>query len=56
MYEQLQIHDKMQKQIINSVAHDLRTPLTSIIGLTQHVIDKFEDEEQRGLLDVVFIM
>ena len=53
MYEQLQIHDKMQKQFINSVAHDLRTPLTSIIGLTQHVIDKLEDEEQRGLLDVV---
>ncbi len=53
MYEQLQIHDKMQKQFINSVAHDLRTSLTSIIGLTQHVIDKFEDGEQRGLLDVV---
>ena len=53
VHEQLRIHDKMQKEFIDAVAHDLRTPLTPIIGLTKHVIDRLDDKEQRGLLDVV---
>ncbi len=53
LYEQLEIHDRMQKEFIDAVAHELRTPLTPIIGLTQHVIDNLNDDEQRELLDVV---
>jgi two-component system, OmpR family, sensor histidine kinase VicK len=53
LYEQLQVHDRMQKEFIDAVAHELRTPLTPIIGLTKHVIDKINDDEQRELLDVV---
>jgi two-component system, OmpR family, sensor histidine kinase VicK len=53
LYEQLQIHDKMQKEFIDAVAHELRTPLTSIIELTKHVIDNLKDKEQQGILDVV---
>ena len=34
LYEQLKVHDRMQKEFINAVAHDLRTPITPIIGLT----------------------
>ena len=53
MYEQLQIHDRMQKEFIDTVAHELRTPLTPIIGLTKHVKDKLENKDQRRLLDIV---
>ena len=53
LYEQLQVHDRMQKEFIDAVSHELRTPLTPIIGLTKHVIDNLNDEKQRGLLDVV---
>ena len=53
MYEQLQIHHRMQKEFIDTVAHELRTPLTPIIGLTKHVKDQLENKEQRRLLDIV---
>jgi signal transduction histidine kinase len=34
MYEQLRIHDKMQKEFIDIAAHELRTPIQPILGLT----------------------
>ena len=43
----------MQKEFINIVAHDLRTPLTPIIGLTEYVRDKTKDVHHRELLDRV---
>ncbi len=52
-HEKLKIHDKMQKEFINIVAHDLRTPLTPIIGLTEYVRDKTKDVHHRELLDRV---
>ncbi|CAN5620220.1 hypothetical protein BH23THE1_BH23THE1_17470 [soil metagenome] len=53
LYEQLQIHNKMQREFIDAVAHELRTPITPIIGLTEHVKDNLKEEEQRRLLDIV---
>ena len=53
LHEQLKVHDRMQKEFINAVAHALRTPITPIIGLTKLVKDKMEDEKQKRLLDVV---
>ena len=53
LYEQLQVNDRMQKEFINVAAHDLRTPITPIIGLTTLVKNKLKDEEQIRLLDVV---
>jgi signal transduction histidine kinase len=43
----------MQKEFINIVAHDLRTPLTPIIGLTEYVRDKTKDVHHMELLDRV---
>src|ERR687888_830643 len=34
MYEQLRIHDKMQKEFIDIAAHELKTPIQPILGLT----------------------
>ncbi len=53
VYARLKIHDKMQREFIDVVAHELRTPITPIIGLTEHVKDNIVDNEQKGLLEIV---
>jgi two-component system, OmpR family, sensor histidine kinase VicK len=50
--EQLKIHDKMQQEFINIAAHELRTPIQPILGLTQVVRSEVKDYRQRELLDV----
>jgi signal transduction histidine kinase len=35
LYEQLKIHDQMQKEFINVAAHELRTPIQPILGLAE---------------------
>jgi signal transduction histidine kinase len=49
--EQLKVHDKMQKEFINIAAHELRTPIQPILGLSQLIKDRIisvkkEDKEQ----------
>ena len=52
--EQLKQHDKMQKEFINLAAHELRTPIQPILGLTEIVSSKIKNNtEQRELLDAV---
>jgi signal transduction histidine kinase len=51
--EQLKVHDKMQKEFINVAAHELRTPIQPILGLTQILYNKIKNDEQRGILDVI---
>jgi signal transduction histidine kinase len=53
LYEKLKVHDKMQKEFINIAAHELRTPIQPILGLTEEVLSKAKDESQRELLEVV---
>jgi signal transduction histidine kinase len=38
LYEKLKVHDKMQKDFINIAAHELRTPIQPILGLTEAVL------------------
>ena len=52
-HEHLKINDKMQKEFINTAAHELRTPIQPILGLTQIVRSKTKINEQKELLDVV---
>ena len=53
LYEQLKINDKMQKDFINIAAHELRTPIQPILGLTQVLCNKIKDSEHLELLEVV---
>ena len=39
-HEQLKNHDKMQKEFINIAAHELRTPIQPILGLSELLISK----------------
>ena len=51
--KQLKVHDKMKKNFINVAAHELRTPIQPIIGLTEIVYSKIQNTEQREVLDTV---
>jgi two-component system sensor histidine kinase VicK len=54
MYEQLKIHDRMQKEFINIAAHELRTPIQPILGLADIVGSKFKEDKQLSqLLEVI---
>jgi two-component system, OmpR family, sensor histidine kinase VicK len=45
LYEQLKIHDKMQKEFIDIAAHELRTPMQPIIGLSEMLLSRKQVEE-----------
>ena len=51
--EKLKVHNKMQKEFINIAAHELRTPVQPIIGLTESLRSKIKDAELLQLLDAV---
>ncbi len=44
--EQLNVHDRIQKEFINTAAHELRTPIQPIIGITKLIKNKTKDNEQ----------
>ena len=51
--KQLKVHDKMQNEFINLAAHELRTPIQPIVGLTEIVYSQIQNPEQREVLDTV---
>jgi signal transduction histidine kinase len=51
--EQLIQHDKLQKEFIDMAAHELRTPIQPILGLTDVLRDNISDSHQSRLLDVI---
>jgi signal transduction histidine kinase len=53
LYEELKRHDKMQREFINIAAHELRTPIQPILGLTESILYHTKDIEQAKLLQVV---
>ena len=58
MYEQLRIHNIVQKEFIDVAAHELRTPIQPILGLTDILRssnnrDRRSIAEQDELLDVI---
>ena len=52
--EQLRNQEKMQKEFINIAAHELRTPIQPILGLSEVLRSEEEDEERRRLVDIIF--
>jgi signal transduction histidine kinase len=53
MIKQLAEYEQMQRDFINIAAHELRTPVQPILGLTQVALSKAKDESQRESLEVV---
>lgn len=52
-FESLKLHDKMQREFIDIVAHELRTPLQSILGLTEILKARTKEKETRDMLVTV---
>jgi two-component system sensor histidine kinase VicK len=53
LYEQLKVHEKMEKEFINIAAHELRTPMQPIIGLSELLRSSIEGKKEREIIDVI---
>ncbi len=53
LYEQLKVHDRMQKEFINIAAHELRTPIQPIINIASFIRNRTKDQELREFLDIL---
>lgn len=51
-HEQLMVHNKAQQEFINIAAHELRTPIQPILGLTEIIRSRTIDTRQQELLDI----
>jgi signal transduction histidine kinase len=51
--QNLKVQGVMQMEFINMAAHELRTPIQPILGLSELLISKIEDTEQLQLLNVI---
>lgn len=52
-YEKLKEADKMKTEFINVAAHELRTPVQPILGLSEILRSKTKDTEQLSYLDTI---
>ncbi len=53
LYEKLEAHDKMQKEFINIAAHELRTPVQPILGLSGILQDSILKEPEKGYVEMI---
>lgn len=51
--EQLNVHDRMQKEFINTAAHELRTPIQLILGAIEAFKDGAKDDKQKELSNII---
>jgi two-component system, OmpR family, sensor histidine kinase VicK len=51
--ERLKEADKIQKEFINVAAHELRTPIQPILGLSAILQPQIKDDTQRSLVDII---
>jgi signal transduction histidine kinase len=52
-YKKIKESEKMKEDFINIAAHELRTPIQPILGLTDIIYSKIKDKEQHELLEIV---
>ena len=53
LYEKLEAHDKMQKEFINIAAHELRTPIQPILGLSEILQDIVHKDPEKGYVEMI---
>ncbi|MFL6503175.1 MAG: ATP-binding protein, partial [Nitrososphaera sp.] len=53
LYEKLSVHDKMQKEFINIAAHELRTPIQPILGLSGVLQDLVRKEPEKVYVEMI---
>jgi signal transduction histidine kinase len=50
MYEQLKVHDRMQKEFINIAAHELRNPIQPLVLSSESLKGSMPDEERVSIV------
>jgi two-component system sensor histidine kinase VicK len=53
LYEKLKIQDKLQKEFINIAAHELRTPIQPILGLSQVLELDIDNKERTQIVETI---
>jgi len=53
LYEKLKESEKLKDDFVNIAAHELRTPIQPILGLTQILRSRIKDNQQQQLLDTI---
>jgi hypothetical protein len=48
LYRRLELQEKMEKEFVNMAAHELRTPVQPLLGMTDILMSQFEDEQEGG--------
>ena len=52
LYKRLELQEKMEKEFINMAAHEIRTPVQPLLGMTDILMSQFEEgEEQQQVRD-----
>jgi len=52
-YQKVKESEKLKTEFINIAAHELRTPIQPILGLSDIIYSKVKDEELHELLDII---
>ncbi|VFJ13469.1 ATP-binding protein [Candidatus Nitrosocosmicus franklandus] len=52
-HEKLKVHGKMQSRFMDLVAHELRTPLQSILGITEILKEDIQNNDQNFMLQII---
>ncbi len=52
-HEKVKLHDKMQRNFMDLVAHELRTPLQSILGITEILKKDIQNKDQNFMLQII---
>lgn len=52
-HEKVKVHDKMQSRFMDLVAHELRTPLQSILGITEILTKDINNNDQNFMLQII---
>src|SRR5829696_5471863 len=47
LYKRLELQEKMEKEFINMAAHEIRTPMQPLLGMTDILMSQFEEEEEQ---------
>jgi signal transduction histidine kinase len=45
LYEQLEAHDKMQREFINIASHEMRTPTQAILGYAE-LLERYPEKRE----------
>jgi two-component system, OmpR family, sensor histidine kinase VicK len=46
IYKRLELQERMEKEFINMAAHEIRTPVQPLLGMTDILMSQFEEEEE----------